>query len=156
MLRIIQANKIIPELYNAMSSPSHTGMINIKSFIFLYYIQNSLFIALSLWILYMILIKLNLFIEDIYLFIITSGILGSIVFISYHPLQRSRVESLEDLLFNNKIYPLYKYLLFLLFIFFYILILPLLVFNIINSPKFIMYFKDYDIIHDYLKTRHYF
>jgi hypothetical protein len=53
-------------------------------------------------------------------------------------------------------YSLYKYLLFFLFIILYLLILPLLVINIINSHKFITYFKDYDLIIDYLKTKHWF
>jgi hypothetical protein len=81
IIKIIQAIKIIPEFINLYKS----NVINIKSIISLYYIQNILLIILSLWILFNILMKLNLFVDNIYLYIISLCILSSIIlFIIIH------------------------------------------------------------------------
>src|SRR5215469_9101418 len=63
IVKSILAFKIIPEFIKMYKS----NIINIKSIISLYYIQNILLMLLSSWILYNILIKLNLFIDNIYL-----------------------------------------------------------------------------------------
>jgi hypothetical protein len=83
IIKIIQAIKIIPEFINLYKS----NVINIKSIISLYYIHNILLIILSLWILFNILMKLNLFVDNIYLYIISLGIISSIIFIYYYPLK---------------------------------------------------------------------
>jgi hypothetical protein len=62
IIRCIQAYKIIPEFIRLYKQ----NMINIKSIISLYYLQHVFFIALSLWILYIILSKFNLVIDGIY------------------------------------------------------------------------------------------
>lgn len=97
IIRGVQAFKIIPEFiyqYKQASSASpsfgpsalHASpsfgpqMMNIKSIISLYYLQNIFFMLLSCWILYLLFSKLNMFIDSIYLLIIYFGILGSILF----------------------------------------------------------------------------
>ena len=132
--RCVQAYKIIPEFITWYNK----GVKNISSIITFYYIQNILFMLLSGWILYVILTKLNLFVEDIYLFIITIGIMLSIIFIYYYPLHKPNIPTVGY-------YPFYIYLLFILFIIFYIFAIPLIMINVINSDKFINFFSDYYI-----------
>ena len=144
MVRFIQAFKIIPEFIKMYNNE----MKNIKSIISLYYIQNIFFILLSCWILFNIFIKLNTFIDGIYLFIIGLGIISSLVFIYYYPLTSFNFNV------NIKIYPIWVYLLFFTFILFYMLILPLLIMNIIHSDKF-HFFKQNDQYLDLCKHVNY-
>ena len=138
--RIIQAYKIIPEFISLYKD----NMLNIKSLISLYYIQNIFFNLLSCWILFNILSKLNTFIDGIYLVITGLGIISSIIFIYYYPLKGFNFKN------NNKNYPIWVYLILLIIILFYMLILPLLILNIINSDKFI-YFKN-EFINNSIKS----
>ena len=135
--RIIQAYKIIPEFIKWYNN----DVKDIKSIITLYYIQNIFFILLSCWILYIMFSKINTFIDGIYLFIIGLGIISSIIFIHYYPIKEFNLNT------NMKNYSIWVYLFILLLVIFYILILPLIIINVINSDKFIL-FKN-NIIDDY-------
>lgn len=151
IVRSVQAYKIIPEFIKWYNDPLPKILkIHIKSIMTLYYIQNMFFMLLSGWILYIIMIKLNLFIDNIYLYILTSGIISSIVFIHYYPPSHTSFNLISQT--KIKDLPLWVYVSFILFIFFYMFILPLLIIKIINSDKFINYFKDYELIHNYLKN----
>jgi hypothetical protein len=127
--RIIQAHIIIPEFIRLYKQGN---LDNIKSIIILYFIQNILFISLSSWILYITLTKLNLFIDNIYLYILVSGIISSLIFFYYYPIKSFNINT------NIKHYPIWIYLLLLFFIIFYMFIFPLIIVNIINSDKFIL------------------
>jgi hypothetical protein len=139
--RIIQSYKIIPEFKIWM----RRDIKDIKSIITIYYLQNIFFILLSGWILFIILAKLNSFIEGIYFIIISLGVISSLVFLYCNPLTSFNLISKNNL--NDK--SLWIYLLLLLFILFYMLILPLIIINIINTDKFKI-FKN-DLINDYLE-----
>lgn len=91
--------------------------------------------------------KLNLFIDGIYLFIITLGILSTIIFIYCYSLPGFNINQ------NLKEYSLKCYLFFIFILIFYMFAFPLCVINIINSDKFINFFKDYDLLdfNDYIK-----
>jgi hypothetical protein len=145
IIRIIQAFKIIPEFIKMY----HNNMLNIKSIISLYYIQNILFMLLSIWILYILFNKLSLFIDGIYLFIICFGIVGSINFYYAFPnlFSFNISQTFAD-------YSIYVYLLFIFFIVFYMFIFPLMVINIVNSDKFITYFATLNnkLINDVIKN----
>jgi len=108
IIKGIQALKIIPEFIILYRS----NVINIKSIISLYYLQNIILILLSSWILYNIFIKLNLFI-DIYKYIISFGIVSSLIFIHYYPLKGFHFDQ------NIKNYSLWVYLILLFFVLFY-------------------------------------
>lgn len=161
IFRCVAAYKIIPELIKWSKSLNSTvpdlpqgkeGCVkDMKSIMSLYYLQNVFFILLSCWILYILLSKLNLFMDGIYLFIITLGIIGSIIFIHYYPpfysdtaIDSQRNGRINSLMLNTAVkdYPIYIYLLFILFIIFYMFIFPLCVIKIINSDKFITYFSN--------------
>jgi hypothetical protein len=128
----IQAFKTIPEFISLYK----TNVINIKSIISLYYIQNIILILLSCWIFYNIIVKLNLFIDNIYIYILFLGIIISLTFIYYYPLKEFTFD------INNKGYSIWIYLL-LLFTLFYIFIVPLIVINIINSDKIIQFKENF-------------
>jgi len=87
--RIIQGYEIIPEFIKLYKE----NVINIKSIITYYYIQNVLFILLSSWILYIILSKLNIFYDNIYLFILSLGIILSSVLLYYYPIMNNSVNT---------------------------------------------------------------
>jgi hypothetical protein len=76
--RGMYALKIIPEFIKMYNNKE----LNIKSIMNIYYIQSIFFILLSNWILFIILSKLRLFINDIDLFIMTFGVIGSIIIFS--------------------------------------------------------------------------
>jgi len=90
-----------------------------KNIISLYFLQNIFCIALSLWILYIILSKLNIFINGIYLLIISAGLLISAVFIYYYPLNNpiSTTNVKQVLDYTSHLGGISNY--FYLFIFFY-------------------------------------
>jgi type II secretory pathway component PulF len=100
IIRGVQAFKIIPEFisqYKQASSASPASqMMNIKSIISLYYIQNIFFMLLSCWILYLLFSKLNMFIDSIYLLIIYFGILGSILFYPLVPFNLSTAKDVKN------------------------------------------------------------
>jgi hypothetical protein len=138
--RCIQSFKIIPEYIKWKKE----GYKNMTSIIVIYYILNIFFMIISIVILYNILLKLNLFIENIYLYIIIGGVLFSLVFMYYYPL--------KDFNFNNntKTYSIWVYCLLFIFFIFYIFIIPLIIINIINSEKYIL-FKEM-IINKYVNS----
>lgn len=107
IIRGIQGFKIIPKFIYLYKF----NTINIKSIISLYYLQNIVFTMLSLWILYNIMMKLNVFIDNIYLYIISLGITSSLVFISQYPLKGFTFD------FNPKGYSIWVYLLFIIFLY---------------------------------------
>jgi len=104
-IKCIQSFKIIPEFIQWYKQ----NIKDIKFIITYYYIQNLFFILLSSWILYNIIIKLNLFIDNIHLFILGFGFIFSFIFILYYPL--------KDFTFyyNEQGYSLKLYFLFVLF-----------------------------------------
>jgi hypothetical protein len=126
--RLIQSFKIIPEFIKWMKN----DIKNIKLIITIYYIQNIFFMIISILILYNIFLKLNLFIENIYLYIIIFGILFSLIFIYYYPLKGFNLK-------NNNPYPISVYLLLFVFFIFYIFIIPLIIINVINSEKYLLF-----------------
>jgi hypothetical protein len=135
IIRIIQAYKIIPEFYHLYKNNEVDG---IKSIISLYYLQNIFFITLSCWILYIIFIKLNIFVPSVYLLIIYFGILSSITFIVLYP--NLFTFKIEESASEVKMYSLWLYLLLIFFILFYMFIFPLTIIKIVNSDKFIHFF----------------
>lgn len=139
--RMIQSYKIIPEFIQWYKN----DVQNIKSIMSIYFIQNICFMVLSLWILYMILSKLNTFIDDIYLIIISLGILTSIIFFYNYPCVINK--SLNINIDNMKDYPIWVYVLLLVFMLFYILIIPLIIINVLKSDKFMFFMKN--LINDY-------
>jgi hypothetical protein len=124
--RCIEAYKIIPDFINYYKKEKE----NISTIISLYYIQNVFFILLSSFIFYNIIVKLYLLNENIHLYIIILGIISSIIFFKYYPLKEFKLS-------YNTNYSLWVYLLLIIFFIFYIFILPLLMFNFINSETFI-------------------
>lgn len=131
--RCIQAFKIIPEFIKWYKQ----DVKDIKQIITSYYILNILLILLSSYILYHIIIKLNIFIENIYLYIIISSILSSFVFFHYYPINNFYLNN------NIKEYSLFVYLLFIFFILFYLLILPFICVKIINCEKMLTFKNDF-------------
>ena len=131
--RISQAFLIIPEFIFWYKQ----DVKNIKSIITLYYIQNIFFILLSSFILYNILNKLSLFINNVDIFILTSGIISSIIFFYNYPLRKFTLNT------NIKTFSIWVYLLLLFFFIFYIFIFPFIIFNIIESDKFISFKNDF-------------
>ena len=125
--KCIQAYKIIPDFIKWFNN----DIKNIKLIISFYYLQNIFFNFLSCWIIYIIIYKLYMFIEGIYLFIITTGILSKIIFLYYFGNKRFNID------FYHKGYPIWVYLILVFFILFYIIIFPLIILNIIESEKFI-------------------
>jgi hypothetical protein len=97
IIRGVQAFKIIPEfIYQYKQASSASQMMNLKSIISLYYIQNIFFMLLSCWILYLLFSKLNMFIDSIYLLIIYFGILGSILFYPLVPFNFSTAKAVKN------------------------------------------------------------
>jgi hypothetical protein len=133
MNRCIQAYKVIPEFIKMHNNK----VLNIKSIMNIYYIQHIFFILLPLWILYNITSKLNLFINSIDIFIITLGVIGSIVFFHFYSINSFNFDN------NIKNYPIWVYLLLLLFAIFYIFIFPLIIINIIDSDEYIKFKKEF-------------
>jgi hypothetical protein len=131
--RSIQAFKIIPDFIHWYKQ----DVKDIKQIITSYYILNILLILLSSYILYHIIIKLNIFIENVYLYIIVLGVLSSFVFFNYYPINNFYLNT------NIKEYSLYVYLLFIFFILFYLFILPFIFINIINSEKMLSFKNDF-------------
>ena len=142
IIRCVQSFKIIPDFIKSYKA----GLINIKSIISFYYLQNIIFLMLSLWILYIIYIRLNIFLgEDsqIYLLIIFFGVVGSINF--YYAFPNLLIFNIAgEVEHNTNKYSNFVYLLFIFFILFYIFIFPLCVVNIINSESFINFCNKYD------------
>jgi hypothetical protein len=109
---------------------------NIIPIITYFILQNIFIISLSSLIFYNINIKLNLFIEDIYLYIIFIGSLSSIFFYYYYPLNKFKIHNLKE-------QSLLNYFLFVIFIFLYVFILPLLIINVINNDTFMNIKEEY-------------
>ena len=137
--KMIQSYKIIPEFIKWYKNDIN----DIKSIITLYYIQNMFYMLITTWILYIILGKLNTFIEGVYLSIISIGIISSIVFLYYYPLKSFNLIPSTNIKDNS----LWVYVLLLVFMLFYILILPLMIINVINSDKFMLFMNN--LINDY-------
>lgn len=130
LIKFIQLFKFIPKFIN-LYNININNKYNIILIIILYYIQNVLFITLFIWILYSIFMKLDIFIDNIYIYIIFVGIALSLLFIHYYPLNEFNVN------FNIKQYPLWVYFLLIFLIIFNIFILPLIVIKILHSNIFI-------------------
>ena len=129
-IKTIQAFKIIPHFISFYKQ----NIKNIQSIISLYYLQNIFFVLLSSWILYNIINKLNLFIDNSQLYILILGILSSLLFFYSYPLKEMfNINVIK----NTPKYPLYIYILFICFFIFYIFILPFILFNVIHSDTFI-------------------
>jgi hypothetical protein len=124
--RCIEAYKIIPEfiIWHKLD------VKNIKSIISYYYIQKIFFISLSIYILYNVFNSLNLYINSIHIYIITIGILSSIIFIKCYPLNKFKIYSVKE-------HSLIFYLLLFIFFILYIYIIPKLIYDLINNEKFI-------------------
>lgn len=148
--RCIQAYKIIPEFIKWSNDKK-----DIKSIMTLYYLQNIFFILLSLWILYIILTKLNLVMDNIYIFIISFGIISSLIFINYYPLHDFNNPLLLE---RSKDYPFYIYLIIIIFLVFYMFVFPLIMINMINSEKFINYIlkdsKEFNTVLKYIEPNY--
>jgi len=127
-----QAIKIIPDFINWYKQ----DVKNIKSIISLYYLQNIFFVLLSSFILYNIISKLSLFINNVDLFILLFGIIFSLIFI-YNFKFKFILSS------NIKTYPIWVYLMLILIFIFYIFIFPLTINKIIDSDKFISLKDDF-------------
>jgi hypothetical protein len=139
--RGIQAFKIIPDFIYWYRQ----DVKDIKQIITSYYILNLLLILLSSYILYHIIIKLNVFIENIYLYIIVGGILSSFVFFNYYPINKFYLNTnvKEYSLFIYLLFILFIYLLFILFILFYLFILPFIFIKVINNDKLLTFKNDF-------------
>jgi hypothetical protein len=87
--KCVQAIKIIPEFIKLYKF----NVINIKSVIILYYLQNIFFILFSCWILFVIFSKLNIFIDNISIYILAFGIISSIIFIYKYPIKQFNFEN---------------------------------------------------------------
>jgi hypothetical protein len=131
--RGIQAFKIIPDFIYWYRQ----DVKDIKQIITSYYILNIFLILLSSYILYHIILKLNVFIENVYLYIIVGGILSSFVFFNYYPINKFYLNT------NVKEYSLYVYLLLIFFIMFYLFILPFIFIKVINSDKMLLFKNDF-------------
>jgi hypothetical protein len=130
--RSFQAIKIIPDFINWYKQ----DVKNIKSIISLYYLQNLFFVLLSSYILYNIISKLSLFINNVDLFILISGLIFSFIFIYNYPLKSFILNT------NIKTYPIWVYLLLILLFILWIFIFPFIIFKIIESDKFISFKND--------------
>jgi hypothetical protein len=130
--RVIQAYKVIPLLIKMINNNE-----NIKSILNIYCVQSIAIIILSLWILNIILLKLSLIIDNVYLYTITLGIVSSLIFFTLKPI------TLFNLNYNINNYSIWNYLLLFFFIIFYMFILPLTILKIIESEKFIEFKGDY-------------
>ena len=124
---------------------------NIKTIMTFYYIQNLLFIILSLFIVYNILNKLYYLLNqniNLIIFILT-GIMfiGILVYNLVLIIKDFKpINLLSNKTFNNKFILL---LLFIIFIdLFYIFIFPLFIFNLLNYDKLLSFFNNLD----YFKT----
>jgi hypothetical protein len=132
--KCFQAFSIIPDFINWYKQ----DVKNIKSIITYYYIQNILLILLSSFILYVIVNKLSLFINNVDLFILLFGIIFSLIFIYNFKFKFKFI-----LNSNIKTLPIWVYLLIIFFFIFYIFIFPLTIFKIIDSDKFISFKDDF-------------
>jgi hypothetical protein len=120
--RIIQTFKIIPQFFIWYKK----NIKCIKSIIVLYYIQNLLLISLSNYILYNIFTSLNLYIENISLYIISIGVVISLTFLHFYPLK-------EFKLYNVKDNPFWVFITLMLTFLFYIFIFPYIIIKLVNT-----------------------
>ena len=124
--------KLIPKFYVWYKSNKK----NILSIIFFYNIKYIILSLLSLFIIYNIIIKLNLYIEEIYIYPLFIGFVLSIYLIGYYS------DKDINLNYNTNNKSLIFYLLIIILIPFYYLYLPFCISKILNNEEFIKKYLD--------------
>lgn len=116
---------------------------NILSIIFYYYIQNLIFIIFSIYIIYININNLNNYNEFWAELGLGFGFLFSLIILHFYPKNEFNINK------DIKNYSLWVYLLSFLFLIFYMFIIPLIIFHVINEKLLLLKFENISL---FIKT----